>query len=227
MRDDDGAKIGFAMWAIGGAALLIYVCYFRGIMTLCNIWFGHNTKVLVGAELGGLIISIMLVVVIWREELEDVSAFFLLFWGIPAIIGAIDVYSIIYDTAVSYIIGVVIRNNLFPIAYGFVFFLSSAAALVAYRMRCKHRLIYGVIELIFGVISIFFFSRGYIQNAIEAYSHPHLGGQESPNFELTALQFIGGVYIVIRGLNNIEDSFKKAKADLGVLPKPWARVFYK
>jgi len=61
------------------------------------------------------------------------------------------------------------------------------ASISAFQIRCRRRTIYGVIELIFGIISVISFT------------------DHSPPFSaINAVQLIGGIYVIVRGLDNID-----------------------
>jgi len=72
-------------------------------------------------------------------------------------------------------------------------------AILAYRLRCRKRTFYGVLEIAFGVISICWASRGM-------FGWLTAGDGGDPQLEATTvIPAVGGLYIVVRGLTNIED----------------------
>lgn len=92
------------------------------------------------------------------------------------------------------------------VTYIFLFMLVSSA--VIYRMRCRRRLTYGSIELIVGLIQTFLAASA----AFNFFLNPS-PPNTSDEFSKAMLQVIAGMYIVVRGLDNMEQGAKSSNND--------------
>jgi hypothetical protein len=110
-------------------------------------------------------------------------------------------------------------HNLQPLLYiviGAVVFLTAA---FAYRLRCTYRLMYGLLEMLFGVLVSFFAAEALLTSAdIEEVLSPQI-----------MVPIVGGVYVCIRGLNNVEDGLlaKRQMPHTTRTQQLWWRIFHK
>jgi hypothetical protein len=97
------------------------------------------------------------------------------------------------------------------------------AAVLFYRLKCRHPLTYGLAEIAFGVASIFYASRGILLFLIQGPGSNALGQTD------TVVSLVAGLYIIVRGLSNIEDALfgKPTKLPTSRMQKLWAQLFYR
>ena len=95
------------------------------------------------------------------------------------------------------------------------------SAVLLYRLRCRHRAIYGVGEVVFGVASILWAAQGLLDALTSHKPGPQLDAA-------TMIGLIAGLYIVIRGLNNVEEAIgiKPGHILKGRFPYIWMRLFH-
>jgi len=97
------------------------------------------------------------------------------------------------------------------------------AALAFYRLRCRHKLAYGICEVTFGAASIVFASRGLLQFVIDQ----SFGSAEwlTPQ---TTIALIAGLYVMVRGLSNIEDALRIRRSEIAStrIERLWLRLFH-
>jgi hypothetical protein len=102
----------------------------------------------------------------------------------------------------------------------------------AYRMRCRRRLIYGIVEFLFGVLAIIYSTDSALTSILKADA-PLL----TPSDRYQALfQFFAGIYITVRGLTNVEDGINQQIEQQKIQPSDrllwlnaqniWKRLFY-
>lgn len=82
-------------------------------------------------------------------------------------------------------------------------------AFAVYRFRYKYRVLYGATEIVFGILSVCYstFSLFISQNM-----QVEIGQSSGSKYFQITISFLAGVYVIVRGLNNVEDGLK-----LGVL----------
>ena len=74
-----------------------------------------------------------------------------------------------------------------------------------YTMRSKMRTAYGKLEVVFGTFAIVYAIRDVVNNVLSAAIHLSLPDESKIDLRYIIIQFFGGVYIIVRGLSNIED----------------------
>lgn len=118
---------------------------------------------------------------------------------------------------------VVLAHQLETAVYVFFAVALCTVALLFYRLRCRHRLAYGMCEVAFGAVSIFYASHGLLQYLIDQSSGS--SGSVTPN---TTFALIAGLYVIVRGLSNIEDALRIRRAEKAStrLERLWLRLFY-
>jgi hypothetical protein len=109
----------------------------------------------------------------------------------------------------------------FEVSFSFALILS-VLAILAYRTRCRKRTLFGVIEILFGIASILWASHGLFYWFLSR-------GAGDPQLGLnTTIPAIGGLYIVVRGLSNIEEGriWKSDLKNSSTLSQTWYFLFY-
>ncbi len=107
------------------------------------------------------------------------------------------------------------------LAYAAFTALLLASAVSLFRLRCRHRLVYGLIEVTFGLASIFFAAQSLLESLTSRMPVELLNMQ-------TSISVVAGLYIIIRGLANIEDALAlgSAAAVQSRGRRLWIRTFH-
>ncbi len=136
------------------------------------------------------IICILIICALFRSERKEerLPWWFYMLW--PAAVGtfALSEFLVPSAQAVTRWITVMVDRSGLSMPYAFVAVVASfAMAYAAFNLRRVNRTVYGHIETIFGLVAILY--------SITQYDLTHLG-----------VPFFAGMYIVVRGLTNVEDS---------------------
>lgn len=114
---------------------------------------------------------------------------------------------------------ILVQNDLKPLLYVMIGLTVFIVAAIAYRIRCTARLFYGLMEVVFGIVVS-------LLAAEELLTNPNL--REVITLQVS-VPIIAGIYICIRGLNNIEDGILERKpiTRTTTLSKLWWYTFHK
>jgi hypothetical protein len=141
---------------------------------------------------------------------------------VVAILVIIELLTHVFSTAFRAIGEYIVTRQLQTLVYSIFAVLLLTSAVFLYRLRCRHRVVYGVVEVVFGTASILWAAQGLLDT---------LTGRSSTPFQLdaaTTISLMGGLYIVIRGLNNVEEALgiKPGQKVMGRLRVIWLYVFH-
>jgi hypothetical protein len=105
------------------------------------------------------------------------------------------------------LIGIPIRYGWFLLLYILIVVVLISISVAAYQLRSKHRIVYGLIETMFGIMTI-------IYTVSQVLVNPYLSGKAPIAEDVGStliVQLVAGMYIIVRGLTNVEDGLAKGK----------------
>jgi hypothetical protein len=83
-----------------------------------------------------------------------------------------------------------------------------AVSVFAFFLRSKNRIVYGLIEILVGVVGVVYSVSSII---LEPYLTGSFGSLLDGISSYLILQLLTSMYIIVRGLTNVEDGFGKGK----------------
>jgi hypothetical protein len=222
-----GLVTGFISGTILGVGLLFLSAagIYRLSWTMEKSVTGHGT--IAGAILFSLVLgaAFSLIRVILKKLLPVflLMAIDLLLSVSVIIFGVWQVYfsviPLIRTIVAPFIVAIAGRAALYAITSASIMVFSC----IIYRLRCTSRLFYGGLEIAFGVASIIYSSMEYMRTLPDTMLH---GNVEQVVTSSSNIPLIAGVYIIIRGLANVEDGIKNKVQNLDALPIFWTKLFY-
>lgn len=169
-------------WVTGVFASFILMFMLIGLTAVLEFLPNENTvAVMVGLLLGIAVLLSILVVSIYGLTAAS-SAFF-------------SNYGDVLSSFIS-------KHNLFLFTTAFLSATAASFAYGAYRLRCARRTLYGTIEVVFGMLTILYST--YF--AVASFVDPQPSQTSAVDLTQVGIQFWAGIYIMVRGLANIEDS---------------------
>jgi hypothetical protein len=213
--------------------LLFYLCFYLGLYTLFSIVI----RIVIGGPVSmGLITgsgfwfgmlfaaAAFIPLIVWHRSVASrilalfddyVIALFQDYVTIPlALVGAVILSGNLAANlwyAFLWLIHFAIRYGLFlPV---FVLFIIGviATSVLAFALRSRNRIVYGMIEMLVGVVGVVYSVYSII---LEPYLKGTLDSLLNGISSYLILQLLTAMYIIVRGLTNIEDGFGKGKLTL-------------
>jgi hypothetical protein len=199
-------SVGFAIFFIGYNFFHIIYSHlniFSTIFATYTFIYGVTTSIILAVILSFLCQSLD------RKHQKLVSAYFR--HSMPIAIAGATIFLILFIVIVGRtIISFLFNYGIFIPLYILIVLSAIAAAIAAYQFRSSRRLVYGIVEVGFGILSIMYSTYAIMID-------PYLIGRQSSLFNglgsAFILQFFAGIYIIVRGLVNIEDARDKKKID--------------
>jgi hypothetical protein len=138
-----------------------------------------------------------------------------IFTAIVPILFGITALMSIAEWLMDYVM-LLIKSGIFGYIIGIIIYVAISAvsiwsAFIMYTLRSQNRILYGKIEVMFGILAIIYYMKANFSWIIYLNSDTNSGHGASVNY--LALQLFAGIYIIVRGITNIEDGL-----DCGHLP---------
>jgi hypothetical protein len=168
-------------WVTGIIGSFILMFILIGLLTVLEFVAENNIVATIVALLLGIAVLLSILVVSIYGFSAASSAFF-------------SSYGDVLSSFIS-------KHNLFLFTTGFVSAAAASFAYGAYRLRCVRRTLYGTIEVLFGMLTILYST--YF--AVTSFVDPQPSQTSAVDLTQVSIQFWAGIYIMVRGLANIED----------------------